>query len=544
MQQSFDYIIVGAGAAGCILASRLSEDSDVSVLLVEAGGTDKNPIITMPGALPFVYQNKNIQWNIQSGPEPFLDNRTIDEKSGKILGGSTSINAMIYNRGNPMDYEGWAATGLTDWKFSEVLPYFRKMETFEDGPNDWRGGDGPMQITRAKAAHKLFDVFIESGRQAGFELTPDHNAYKQEGMHIAQSFIYNGVRWSSPKAYLYPVLHRNNLQLLKNAMVNRVIVENGQALGIEVAVKGGEAKILANREVIISAGAMNSPKLLMLSGIGDPTELAEHGIAVRAATPQVGKNLQNHPGVDIQFSTRYQDSLTSQVSWWKKPLIGAQWLFLRSGLGAGNFFEAGAFLRTRDNVDFPNMQYEFLPLTRVIKRGKLVPIPGYQFWMDLSRPLSRGQIKLKSANPMDNPSVVFNTYQEHQDLKDLVDGVKLARDIARQSAWDKFRGEELNPGSGVKTDEELAQFVKARTGTSYHPSGACRMGVDDEAVVDSEGRVKTVKNLRVVDASIMPLVITGNLNAAVMMMAEKIADAIKGKKLPTSTASFYFRAGK
>ena len=541
MKQSFDYIIVGAGAAGCILAARLSEDSDTSVLLVEAGGSDRNPIITMPGALPFVYQNKNIQWNIQSGPEPHLYNRMIDEKSGKVVGGSTSINAMIYNRGNPMDYEGWAKIGLTDWKFADVLPYFRKMETFEDGPDDWRGGDGPMQITRAKAEHKLFQVFIESGNQAGFELTPDHNGFKQEGMHIAQSFIFNGVRWSSPKAYLYPVLHRSNLHLLKNAMVNRVIVEKGQALGVEVAIRGGAEKVLANKEVIVSAGAMNSPKLLMLSGIGDPTELAEHGIQVTAATSQVGKNLQNHPGVDIQFSTRHEDSMTSQVNWWRKPLIGAQWLFTKRGLGAGNFFEAGAFLRTRDDADFPNMQYEFLPLTRVLKKGKLVPIPGYQFWMDLSRPLSRGQIKLKSANPNDNPSVVFNTYQEKQDLVDLVDGVKLAREIARQSAWDKFRGEELNPGTAVKTDAELAEFVKARTGTSYHPSGACRMGADDDAVVDSEGRVKTVRNMRVVDASIMPLVITGNLNAAVMMMAEKIADSIKGEKLPPSAAGFYFK---
>lgn len=541
MKQSFDYVIVGAGAAGCVLASRLSEDADVSVLLVEAGGTDKNPIITMPGALPFVYQNKNIQWNIQSGPEPHLDNRTIDEKSGKILGGSTSINAMIFNRGNPMDYEGWASLGLTDWKFADVLPYFKKMETFEDGADAWRGSDGPLQITRCKAEHKLFDVFIESGRQAGFELTLDHNGFKQEGMHVAQSFIHKGVRWSSPKAYLYPVLHRKNLHLLKNAMVNKVIVENGAAIGIEVAINSGSEKILANKEVIVCAGAMNSPKILMLSGIGDPVELAEYGIPITAATPQVGKNLQNHPGVDIQFTTRYEHSLTSQVNWWQKPLIGAEWLFLRRGLGAANFFEAGAFLRTRDNVDFPNMQYEFLPLTRIIKKGKLVPIPGYQFWMDLSRPLSRGQVKLKSANPAENPSVIFNTYQEKQDLVDLVDGVKLAREIARQSAWDKFRGEELNPGSGVKTDEELAAFVKARTGTSYHPSGACRMGVDDQAVVDSEGRVKTVRNMRVVDASIMPLVITGNLNAAVMMMAEKIADSIKGKKLPASTASFYYK---
>ena len=541
MSVNFDYVIVGAGAAGCILASRLSEDENITVLLVEAGGSDKNPIITMPGALPFVYQNKNIQWNYQSGPEPYLDNKMIDEKAGKVLGGSTSINAMIYNRGNPMDFEGWAATGLTDWKFADVLPYFRKMETFEDGADDWRGDQGPMQITRCKAEHKLFDVFLRSGEQAGFEVTPDHNGYKQEGLHIAQSFIYKGVRWSSPKAYLYPVLHRKNLHLMKNALVNRVVVENGTATGIEISVKGGSEKVIANREVIVCAGALNSPKLLMLSGIGDPTELAQHGITVTAVASEVGKNLQNHPGVDVQFSTKFEHSLTSKVNWYQKPLIGAEWLFKRSGLGASNFFEAGAFLRTRSDVDFPNMQYEFLPLTRVIKRGKLVPIPGYQFWMDLSRPLSRGQIKLKSANPADHPSIIFNTYQEKQDLKDLIDGVRLAREIARQSAWDKFRGEELSPGTGVQSDEDLAAFIKYKTGTSYHPSGACRMGVDQDAVVDGEGRVRAVKNMRVVDASIMPLVVTGNLNAAVMMMAEKIADAIKGIKLPASQAEFYYK---
>jgi choline dehydrogenase len=541
---SYDYLVVGAGSSGSILAARLSEDPGVSVLLVEAGGTDRLPIITMPAALPFVYQSKRLGWGYQSGPEPQLHGKTIDEKAGRVLGGSSSINAMIYNRGNPMDYDGWAAEGLPDWDYAHCLPYFRRMETFADGSDEWRGGNGPMRIGRAEARHKLFDTFLRGGEQAGFEVTPDHNGFRQEGLHIAQTFIGDGVRWSAPRGYLRPAAGRPNLEIRTNTFVRRIVVEDGAATGIEIVHRGQAETVRCEREVIVCAGAMSTPKLLMLSGIGDGDELRRHGISVRAEAREVGRNLQNHPGVDIQFGTRHEDSLTADLGVLGRVRLGAEWLLRRTGLGAGNFFEAGAFLRTRDDVDFPNMQYEFLPLTRQLRGGKLVPVPGFQFWMDLSRPESRGAVTLRSANPADPPSVVFNHLQARQDLVDLVAGVRLVRDtLVRQRAWARYHAQEISPGPSVSTDREIEEFVRRSTGTSYHPSGTCRMGADSESVVDSEARVRAVRGLRIADASIMPKVITGNLNAPVMMMAEKIADRIVGKPaLEPSQARYYSTA--
>lgn len=538
--EEYDYIVVGAGSAGCIVAARLSEDPDVEVLLVEAGGTDRLPIIAMPGALPFVYQNKRIQWGHQSGPEPELHGKVIDEKAGKVIGGSSSINAMIFNRGNPMDYDGWAETGLTDWDFAHCLPYFRKMETFEDGADDWRGGDGPLRITRAKAEHKLYEAFLHAGVEAGYEVTADHNGYRQEGMHIAQSFIADGVRWSSPRAYLRPAAARNNLHVLKRTTVARVVFENGVAVGIETVRRGQRRQIRVRREVIVSAGAVNTPRLLMLSGIGDPDELTPLGISVVAESREVGRNLQNHPGVDIQFGTDDRDSLTSQIGPIGRARLAADWLARRRGLGTTNFFEAGAFLRGRDDVDFPNLQYEFLPLTRQMKGGRLIPVPGFQVWVDLSRPLSRGSVRLRTANVDAAPITVFGTYTERADLDDMISAVRQTRDIVARPSLAKFCRAELNPGPHVRSDAEIETWIRQATGTSYHPSGTCRMGVDDQAVVNGQGRVNAVTGLRVVDASIMPAVITGNLNAPVMMMAEKIADHIKGARpLPPSTARYY-----
>ena len=543
MAESYDYIVVGAGTAGCVIASRLSEDASARVLLVEAGGSDRHPMITMPGGLPFVYQNKRIGWGIRSGPEPYANAKTIDEKAGRVLGGSSSINAMIFNRGNPMDYEQWAEDGLTRWDFAHVLPYFRSMETFAEGANEWRGGDGPVHVTRAAAAHQFYDAFLRGGEQAGFAVTPDHNAYRQEGLHIAQSFIDFGVRWSSAKAYLRPASRRPNLTVLTRRVVTGIVVRDGEARGITITEGGHQHLVECEREVILCAGAMNTPKLLMLSGIGPAGELRRHGIAVVAAVDGVGANLQNHPGVDVQFGTADADSLTSQIGPLRRPWIGAEYVFRRRGLATTNFFEAGAFLRTRDDVTHPNMQYEFLPLTRRLRRGKLVPVPGFQFWMDLARPLSRGTVTLRSADPTDRPVVVFNHLQAQQDLRDLIAGVRLACDtLVRQPAWQRFRPVQLTPGPDCRTDAELEAFVRTAVGTSYHPAGTCRMGADDASVADEQGRVRAVGRLRIADASLMPKVVTGNLNAPVIMMAEKIADHIRGRPaLPPSTASFYRR---
>ena len=541
MGESYDYIVVGAGSAGCIVAARLSEDPGSRVLLVEAGGSDRSLIIAMPGALPFVYQNTRIGWGYRSGPEPNLDGKTIDEKAGKVIGGTSSINAMIFNRGNPMDYDGWARDGLSDWDFAHVLPYFRKMESFADGPDEWRGGNGPVHVTRCQAAHPLFETFLRGGEQAGFPITADHNGYQQEGMHTAQAFIDKGVRWSASRAYLRPAMDRPNLTVMARTMVNRIIVSNGVAEGVEIEKRGSSRIISCDREVIVCAGAQTTPKLLMLSGVGPADELNKHGITITAEAPGVGRNLQNHPGVDVQFGTAFEDSLTSQLTVPRRALIGAEWLFRRKGLGASNFFEAGAFLRTRADVEFPNMQYEFLPLTRRLIKGKLVPVPGFQVWMDLSRPGSRGAVTLRSPNPADHPLTIFNTLQERQDLQDIIDGVRIVREqLLRQPAWEKYKAKELNPGPDVTSDRELEAFIRAHMGTSYHPCGTCRMGADEESVVDPEGRMRAVSNLRVVDASIMPKEVTANLNAPVMMMAEKIADRIRGlTPLAPSTASYY-----
>ena len=540
MVEQFDYIVVGAGSAGCIVAARLTEDPAIRVLLVEAGGSDRSPIIAMPGALPFAYQSKRLGWGYQSGPEPHLGGKTIDEKAGKVIGGTSSINAMIFNRGNPMDYDGWAAAGLPDWDYAHCLPYFRKMETFADGPDDWRGGDGPLQISRCQARHKLYEAFLRSGEQAGFDVTPDHNGYRQEGMHVAQSFIHDGLRWSSSRAYLRPAVKRPNLRVLTRTRVTRVIFANDAAVGIEVSDRRGRRTITCEREVILCAGAVNTPKLLMLSGVGPAGELRRLGIGVVADVAEVGRNLQNHPGVDLQFATGHEDSLTAELNLLGRARLGADWVLRRKGLGTTNFFETGAFLRTRDDVEFPNMQYEFLPLTRKLVNGKLIPIPGFQVWMDLSRPESRGVVSLRSADPADAPSIVFNHMESRQDMTDMIDGIRLTRTLVSQSVWDKFRREELAPGPGVTSDREIEAFVRRATGTSYHPSTTCRMGVDSDAVVDGEGRVNALRRLRIVDASIMPKTVTGNLNAPVMMMAEKISDRIRGRDpLPPSLAGYY-----
>jgi choline dehydrogenase len=541
MDTEWDYIVVGAGSAGCVVASGLSEDPAVRVLLVEAGGSDRTPIIAMPGALPFAYQNRRIQWGYQSGPEPHLAGKTIDEKSGRVIGGTSSINAMIYNRGNAMDYDGWAAAdALPDWDYAHCLPYFKRMETFAGGPDQWRGDSGPMLISRCAAEHKFYDAFLHGVEQAGYPITPDHNGYRQEGAHVAQSFIHAGARWSAARDYLRAASSRPNLEVRKRSLVTRVLIEDGAAAGIEISERGRRQPLRCAREVVLCAGTFNSPKLLMLSGIGPADELRSHGVTVLADRSEVGRNLQNHPGVDVQFTTDRAHSLTAQLGPFGRAKLGADWALRRTGLGTSNFFETGAFLRTRDDLPFPDVQYEFLPLTRQLNSGRLVPIPGFQFWLDLSRPKSRGTVTLRSADPATPPSIVFNHLAEQADVVDLIAAIRLARTLAGQRAWAPYRGVELNPGPDATTDRELEGFLRRSTGTSYHGAGTCRMGADASAVVDPDGRVNAVDKLRVVDASIMPKVVTANLNAPVMMMVEKIADRILERPaLAPSTAGYY-----
>lgn len=522
-----DYIIVGAGAAGCVLAARLTEDAGTSVLLLEAGGSDRKLTIAMPAAIPFVYQDKSLGWNEMAGPEPYLAGQLIDEKRGRVLGGSTSVNAMIFNRGNPRDFDGWASQGLSGWSWKDVLPYFRRMETFSEGASATRGGNGPLKVTRARAAHPLFEVYMRSGEQAGHARPSDHNSGDQEGMHIAQCTIGNGRRWNAAQAFLRPALGRANLAVKTGVEVVRILFDGTRATGVLLA---DGTRLSAGKEVILAASNIGAAKLLLLSGIGPADELRALAIPVILDHPHVGRNLENHPGVNLQFAAKRDDTLVAQLGLLGQARLGLEWILFRSGLGASNFFEAGAFLKTHDGADYANVQLEFLPLARRVVNGKVTVFPGFQLWMDLSRPLSRGYVRLRSANPTDAPEIVFNHLQDREDQLDMVRSVRLARDLFAQRAWDGIRGAEVNPTADMRTDDDILTWVKSAVGTSYHPSGATRMSVSpQDGVVDAACRVHGIEGLRVVGPGVMPRITTGNLSAPTYMIAEKISDSIRGR---------------
>ena len=545
----YDYVIVGGGSAGCALANRLSVDPSTQVLVLEAGRSNYrlDPFIHMPAALPYPIGNRLYDWKYESEPEPYMDGRKVYHARGKVLGGSSSINGMIFQRGNPMDYERWAADkGMESWDYAHCLPYFKRMETCLAGADAWRGGSGPLVLERGPATGPLFGAFFEAVQQAGHPLTDDVNGYRQEGFAPFDRNVHRGRRLSAARAYLHPVRNRPNLRVETLAMVTGLVVEGDRVTGVDYRRTGRGARRVQAREVILCGGAINSPQLLLLSGIGPRADLERLGIDLVADLPGVGSNLQDHLEVYIQYASKQPVSIGPWLKHRHKPRIGAEWLFLRSGVGASNHFEAGGFIRSNDGVDYPNLMFHFLPIAIRYDGSRPAAEHGYQVHIGPMYSDVRGSLTLKSRDPYEHPALRFNYLSTENDRREWIEMVRAARHILNQPAFAAFNAGELSPGPSVDTDQEILDWVAKDAETALHPSCTARMGVDDQSVLDPETmRVHGVDGLRVVDASAMPYVTNGNIYAPVMMLAEKAADMILGNTpLPPSDAPFYrFRDG-
>ncbi|MER8548745.1 MULTISPECIES: choline dehydrogenase [unclassified Mesorhizobium] len=531
-----DFVIIGSGSAGSAMAYRLSEDGKHSVIVIEYGGSDIGPLIQMPSALSIPLNMSLYDWGFASEPEPHLGGRVLATPRGKVIGGSSSINGMVYVRGHARDFDHWAEQGATGWGFADVLPYFKRMEDSNGGENGWRGHGGPLTVQRGSRTNPLYGAFVEAGRQAGFELTDDYNGAKQEGFGPMEQTIRGGRRWSAASAYLRPALRRKNVSLVKG-FARRVIIENQRATGVEIEVRKRIQVVRARREVIVAASSINSPKILMLSGIGPGQHLRENGIPVIADRPGVGRNLQDHMELYIQQESTKPITLNSVLNPFSKALIGAQWLFFKSGLGATNHFEAAAFVRSRAGVDYPDIQYHFIPAAVRYDGKAAAKAHGFQAHVGPMRSKSRGSVTLRSPDPKSNPVIRFNYMSHPDDWTEFRHCIRLTREIFGQAAFDPYRGKELSPGSHVQSDEELDAFIRDHAESAYHPCGTCKLGRADDAmsVVDPECRVIGVEGLRVADSSIFPRVTNGNLNAPSIMTGEKAADHILGRTpLPPS----------
>ncbi len=526
-----DFVIIGSGSAGAAMAYRLSEDGKHSVAVIEYGGTDIGPFIQMPAALSFPMNMKRYDWGLTSEPEPHLGGRVLATPRGKVLGGSSSINGMVYVRGHARDFDHWSDEGATGWSCADVLPYFKRMEHSHGGETGWRGNKGPLHVQRGPRQNPLYAAFIEAGKQAGFELTDDYNGSKQEGFGPMEQTIHHGRRWSVANAYLRPALKRKNVSLV-NGFARRVIIENQRATGVEIEVGGQIQVVKARREVIVAASSLNSPKLLMLSGIGPAQHLREHGIDIIADRPGVGQNLQDHMELYIQQESLQPITLYSKLNLFSKGLIGAQWLLFKSGLGATNHFEAAAFVRSKAGVDYPDIQYHFIPVAIRYDGKAAANAHGFQAHVGPMRSKSRGSVTLRSADPWASPVIRFNYMSHPDDWADFRRCIRLTREIFGQDAFTPYRGAEISPGAQVESDDQLDAFIKGHAESAFHPCGTCRMGRADDAmsVVDPECRVIGVDGLRVADSSIFPRVTNGNLNAPSIMVGEKASDHILGRQ--------------
>lgn len=525
-----DYLVVGAGSAGCVLACRLSEDTGCDVLVVEHGCGDWGPLIQMPAALSYPMNLARYDWGYASEPEPGLEQRRMAAPRGKVLGGSSSINGMVYVRGHPRDFDRWQTLGAEGWDFAAVLPYFKRLESAPHGDPAWRGTDGPMHVTRPAQAHPLDQAFMAAAEQAGHPHTADYNGARQEGFGALEQTIWQGRRWSAANAYLKPALGRANLTL-RRGLVTRVLIEGERAVGIEIRRGRRTYRLRARREVILAASAFNSPKLLMLSGIGPAAELLRHGIGVVADRAGVGGNLQDHLEVYVQVACRRDVTLNRHLNLAGKARVGAQWLVARDGIGASNHFESGGFVRSHADRGYPDVQFHFLPAAVRYDGTQPARAHGYQAHVGPMRSKSRGRVRLASDDPGDAPVISFNYMTQVDDWRDFRRAIRLAREIFAQPAFDEFRELELAPGPGVVSDAELDAFVAREAESAYHPCGTCRMGDagDPEAVVDPSCRVLGVDGLRVVDSSVFPHITNGNINAPTLMLAERAADLIRGR---------------
>jgi choline dehydrogenase len=546
MTDSYDFIIVGGGSAGCALANRLSADPANRVLVLEAGRPDYkwDVFIHMPAALTFPIGSKFYDWQYESEPEPFMNGRRIYHARGKVLGGSSSINGMIFQRGNPLDYARWAAEpGMESWDYPHCLPYFKRMETCLAGTDEFRGGDGPLVLERGPANSPLFTAFFKAVQEAGYQLTDDVNGYRQEGFAPFDRNLHRGRRLSAARAYLHPVLHRSNLTVLTRAFVSRIVFDGTRATGVEYVRRGGPATATAG-EIILCGGAINSPQLLQLSGIGSPAVLEAAGVQVRHELPGIGENMQDHLEVYVQYGCKQPVSVQPAMKLRNRPLIGARWLFLRSGPGATNHFEGGGFARSNDDVAYPNLMFHFLPIAVRYDGSAPAGGHGYQVHIGPMNSDARGSVRITSADPRVKPALRFNYLSTDQDRREWVEAIGVARTILNQPAMEPYNAGELSPGPDVQTPEQILDWVRRDGETALHPSCTAAMGTGPMSVTDpATMRVHGVEGLRVVDASVMPYVTNGNIYAPTMMIAEKSADLILGNTpLPPVTAAFYTRS--